>query len=201
MDAKSCIVSFQIERRSKIGVSLKDIASLRELLSCVLNSSTSPEVTRRSFDENILDFVDFPLGNVKDSGGSVQTVLPLESREGADVADLICSVLCNKVTVDLRAAIRREVDINVRQILARDVNESFENKIIVEHGVDFSDAEEPTSEGTSGRSSCRSHSNVPILCVSYSITDDEEVVDEVFVLDDLGLMLEPLLVASPLCCR
>jgi hypothetical protein len=81
-----------------------------------------------------------------------------------------------------------EVKVNVREVLAREVDESFEDEMGKVHRVDLSDTEQPANETARCRSSGRADSNVRVLRELDEIRDDEEVIDKVLLLDDRHLV-------------
>src|SRR5262252_234698 len=171
---------------------------LFELLDGVLNRRARAEVAGRPLQENILDLVYFVLGDSMDSGNVVKRKPGLEGLEGSDLVDAFSSVLLHQIINDLPAPGRLKVKVDVREIRAGDVDESFENEMREAHRVDFRNAKQPANQARRRAPARRPHSNFCVLREADSVTDNEEVVCKILLLNDRHLVSEPLGVAAAL---
>ena len=117
--------------------------------------------------------------------------LGAQGSEADDLGDLVAPVAFDHVVQHLVAAVVLEVHVDVRHLLALQVQESLEDQAVLQR-VDIGDAQ--AVEGYAGRRAAPD--SVEDLAPAGEVDDvphDQEVVGELGVADDLQLVLHSLL--------
>ena len=112
-------------------------------------------------------------------------------REGDDLRDAVAPVLLGDVVDDAVAPGDREVDVHVRHVLARRVQEALEEQAVADR-VDVGDLEAVRGERARRRAAAGADADPVLLREVDEVPDDEEVVREAHLADRLQLEAEAL---------
>ena len=161
-------------------VGVDGLAQLRTGLECRL------ERLPRPFRHELRDAVDDAVRDVEDAAGVTNRRARRHGREGDDLRDAVAPVLLGDVVDDAVAAGDREVDVHVRQVLARRVQEALEEQAVA-HRVDVGDLEAVRGDRAGGRPTSWPDADSVLLREVDEVPDDQEVVGEAHLLDRLEL--------------
>ena len=142
-----------------------------------------------TFRHELRDAVDDAVRDVEDASGVADRRAGGHRRERDDLRDAVAAVLLGDVVDDAVAARDGEVDVHVRQVLARRVQEALEEKAVA-HRVDVRDLEAVRGERPGGGAAARPDAHAVLLREVDEVPDDEEVVREAHLLDRLQLEAE-----------
>src|SRR5215472_3981038 len=198
MDSERLDVTFQRRRIHDLRVPLDYASRLLELLNGVFDGRARAQVARAALQKDILDLFNFVLRDPMDASYVVERESGLEGSERPDLIDTLSSILLHQIIHDLPSARGLKVKIDVREVETGDVDEPLENEMWEEHGVDFGDSEKPTDQARRSRPARRANSNILVLCKSYSVRDNEEIIGKILLLDDRHLIPEALCVLAAL---
>ena len=101
---------------------------------------------------------------------------------------MVAAILLLHVIEDKVSLLVREVDINVREVVSRYVNESLEHKSIRDW-VNGRDLQKVTHQAATRAAACWSADH-PLSCELHHVSDDVEIILELFVGDQLQLSVE-----------
>ena len=107
------------------------------------------EVDLRAFGDQLRDPVDRAVGDLEHAAGVADGGARHHRREGDDLGDAIAAVLLRDVVDHPVAARDREVDVHVRQVFARRVEEALEQEA-VPHRVEVGDLEAVGGQAAGG---------------------------------------------------
>ena len=144
-----------------------------------------------TFRHELRDAVDDAVRDVEDASGVADRRASGHRREGDDLRDAVASVLLGDVVDDAVAAGDGEVDVHVRQVLARRVQEALEEEPVA-HRVDVGDLEAVRGERAGRGAATRPDADAVLLREVDEVPDDEEVVREAHLLDRLQLEAEAI---------
>ena len=111
--------------------------------------------------------------------------------EGDDLRHRLLAVLVLHVAHHPRAALHREVDVDVRHRHPLGVEEALEQQAVGQR-VDLGDVEAVGDQRAGRRAAARAHGDAVLLGVADEVPDDQEVGREAHLLDHAQLHLEPL---------
>ena len=168
----------------RIGVD--GLAQLRARLQRVV------ERLSRAFGDELRDPVDDAVRDVEHSARVADGGARRHRREGDDLRHAVAPVALGDVVDDPVAAGDGEVDVHVRQVLARRVQEALEEEPVADR-VDVGDLEAVGGEGARRRAAPGPDADPVLLREVDEVPDDEEVVREPHLLDRLELEAKPLL--------
>ena len=144
-----------------------------------------------AFRDELRNAVDDAVGDVEHPARIANRRARRHRRERDDLGDPVASVLLGDVVDDLVAPGDREVDVHVRQVLARRVQEALEEQAVAQR-VDVGDLEAVGGERTGRRAAPGADADPVLLGEVDEIPDDQEVVREAHLPDRLQLEAEPL---------
>lgn len=121
-----------------------------------------------------------------------ERALGLELADGADVSCVGCAMLGGHVFEHHVALVVREVEVDVGQVGAGDIDEALEVQL-GRNRVNFRDPSQVADQGASRRSARRPDQHV-LLGVATHVGHDQEVALEVFRADQLQLVVQPVFV-------
>ena len=145
----------------------------------------------RPFRHELRDAIDDAVRDVENAAGVANRRARRHGREGDDLRDAVAPVLLGDVVDDAVTAGDREVDVHVRQVLARRVQEALEQQAVA-HRVDVGDLEAVGGDRACGRAATRPDADPVLLREVDEVPDDEEVVREAHLLDRLELEAQAL---------
>ncbi len=145
----------------------------------------------RPFRDHLGQAVDDAVRDVEHTPGIADGGAGGHCREGDDLRDAVATVLVRDVVDDAVAACDGEVDVHVRQVLARRVQEPLEEQPVA-HRIDVGDLEAVGGQRAGGRAAARPDAHPVRLREVDEVPDDEEVVREPHLLHRLQLEAEPL---------
>jgi hypothetical protein len=128
---------------------------------------------------------------VEDTRGVTDAGLGLDRPERHDLRDVVGAVPLGRVADHLAAATVVEVDVDVRHLDARRVEEAFEDESVADR-VDPRDVGAVRDDGTTGRTATGPDADADRTGVPAEVGDDQEVGREPHLLDDAELVLDPL---------
>ena len=112
-----------------------------------------------------------------------------------DVGDMVLAVFFLQVMDDILAIKILEIDVDIWHLVARDVQESLEEKPVF-HGVGNADAEGVGNETSGARSAAGADEDAMAFGIGDVIRDDEEIIRVTHREDDGKLLLESFLVTG-----
>ena len=113
-----------------------------------------------------------------------------QRAEGDNLGDVVLPVLLRDIGDDLVAAVVLEVQVDIRHLLALDVEEALEDQLVL-HGVDVGDAQ-AVQDDAGGGAAPHPEEDVVFPGEGDDVPDDQEIVGELGLLDDVQLVVQPL---------
>ena len=175
-----------LERPGEVDDLLRDGVGVDRLAQLGTGLERRLERLPRPFRHELRDAVDDAVRDVEDAPGVANRGARRHGREGDDLRDAVAPVLLGDVVDDAVTAGDREVDVHVRQVLARGVQEALEEQAVA-HRVDIGDLEAVRGDRTGGRPAARPDADPVLLREVDEVPDDQEVVGEAHLLDRLEL--------------
>ena len=139
-----------LERPREVDDLLRDRVGVDRLAQLGAGLERRLERLARAFRHELRDAVDDAVGNVEHAARVANGRARGHRREGDDLRDAVAPVLLGDVVDDAIAARDREVDVHVRQVLARRVQEALEEEAVA-HRVDVRDLEAVRGERAGSR--------------------------------------------------
>ena len=143
-----------LERPREVDDLLRDRVGVDRLPQLGAGLERSLERLARAFRDELRDAVDDAVRDVEHAARVADRGARGHRREGDDLRDAVAAVLLGDVVDDAIAAGDREVDVHVRQVLARRVQEALEEEAVA-HRVDVRDLEAVRGERAGGRAAAR----------------------------------------------
>ena len=132
--------------------------------------------------------VHIAVGHCEGASDIADRRLCAECSEGDYLGDVFSAVLVHNVVDDLFAAVILEVHVDVRHLLALDVEETLEDEAVRKR-VDIGYAEAVEHEACCG-AAAHGEEYVTLVHELGDVPDDEEVVGELGLSDDFKLIVE-----------
>ena len=145
----------------------------------------------RPLRDQLRDAVDDPVGDLEHPAGVAHRGARRHRREGDDLRDAVAAVLLRHVVDDPLTSLDGEVEVHVRHVLARGVQEPLEQQAVA-HRVDVRDLEAVRRERAGGAAAARADRDAVALREPDEVADDQEVVREPHLADRLELEAKPL---------
>ena len=143
-----------LERSREVDDLLRDRVRVDGLAQLGAGLERVLEHLPRPFRDHLREAVDDAVRDVEHAPGIADRGAGGHRREGDDLRDAVAAVLLGDVVDDAVAARDGEVDVHVRQVLARRVQEPLEEQPVA-HRIDVGDLEAVGGERAGGRAAAR----------------------------------------------
>ena len=176
-------VTFAFAHHGRSGVLAHEVLPGVCVVECVFQALAETRVARAVLDECVDDGKRLLAVDAHALAHLRHHAPRLEGADVADAGDVRLPISIRQIAEHLLALGVAEIDVDVGQVLARQIDEPLEQQAVLKR-IDFGDAQQVADQRPSRRAAARANEHV-LLGPLHKVRHDEEVALELLLFDDV----------------